>query len=117
MTKAEAVTPAKSCTERAPQNSAAWAVYARALVAEGNHDEALAAARKGLELAPRDPSLLSSQATSLAALGDPQASAAQAAYTRFRAPDEAPGLRIRCVRGNASCMRDRNPVRTIELVP
>jgi tetratricopeptide (TPR) repeat protein len=114
---AEAVAPAKSCTERAPSNAGAWAVYARALVAVGNHTEALAAARKGLELAPRDPSLLSSQATALAALGDPQASEAQTAYTRFRAPDEAPGLRIRCVRGNASCMRDRNPVHTIELVP
>ena len=114
---AEAVAPAKSCTTRAPANANAWAVYARALVAVGDHQAALAAARKGLELAPRDPDLLRAQATSLAALGDAKAEAAQTAYTRFRAPDEAPGLRIRCARGNASCARDRNPVHTLPLRP
>ena len=112
---ADAVAPAKSCTTRAPMNASAWAVYARALVAVGEHATALGAARKGLEIAPRDPGLLSSQATSLAALGDPKAEAAQIAYTRFRAPDEAPGLRIRCARGNAACARDRNPVHTLAL--
>jgi len=111
----EAVAPAKACTERAPGNISAWSVYARVLVAVGDHAAALAAARSGLELSPRDPDLLRSQATALAALGDPLAAAAQAAYTRFRTPDEAATLRIRCAKGSAQCWRDRNPVHTLEL--
>ena len=112
---ADAVAPAKACTERAPENVHAWSVYAAALVAIGDHANALAAAREGLELAPRDPGLLASQATALAALRDPQAQAAQAAYVRFRKPDEAATLRIRCAKGEARCKRNRNPVQTIVL--
>ena len=85
------------------------------LVAVGDHEAALAAATNGLELAPRDPDLLRSQATALAALGDPQARAAHTAYTRFRSPDEAATLRIRCAQGSERCWRDRNPVQTLEL--
>jgi tetratricopeptide (TPR) repeat protein len=114
---ADAIAAAKSCTTRAPQNSQAWSVYARALVAAENYPDGLAAAREGLVLAPRDPALLAAQATALAALRDPKAPAAQLAYTRFRAPDEAPGLRIRCARGNAACGRDRNPVMLLPLTP
>src|SRR5262249_46795221 len=47
---AEAVAPARSCTERAPKNAAAWSLYARVLVATGDHSAALAAAVRGLEL-------------------------------------------------------------------
>jgi hypothetical protein len=112
---ADAVAPAKACTERAPSNAGAWGVYARALVAVGDHETALVAARKGLELAPRDPDLLRSQATSLAALKDPKAEAAQAAFVRFRSPDEAAVLRIRCAKGEARCYRNRNPVQAIVL--
>jgi hypothetical protein len=111
----EAVAPAKSCTERAPKNAAAWALYARVLVAVGDHGTALAAAGRGLELAPRDADLLRSQATALAALKDPSARAAQDAYVRFRQPDDAAVLRIRCAQKSASCWRDRNPVHTFEL--
>ncbi len=114
---AEAVAPAKDCTERAPSNAAAWAVYAKVLVAAGDHESALVAASRGLELAPRDADLLRSQATALAALHDPRAGAAQTAYVRFRPPDEAAGLRIRCARGNERCARDRNPVHTVVLRP
>jgi len=113
----DALAPAKACTERAPANTAAWGVYARILVAVGDHTEALAAATRGLELAPRDPDLLRSQATALAALRDPRAEAAQAAYVRFRTPDEAAGLRVRCITGNERCMRVRNPVHTLPLHP
>ncbi len=112
---ADAIAPAKACTERAPSNVAAWSVYARALVAIEDYPAALAAARKGLELAPRDPDLLRAQATSLAALKDPQAEAAQAAYVRFRVPDEAAVLRIRCAKSEDRCYRNRNPVQTIVL--
>jgi hypothetical protein len=111
----DAVAPARACTERAPKNASAWALYARALVAVGDHTAALEATTAGLAIAPRDSSLLLSQATSLAALKDPQARAAQEAYSRFRAPDEAAVLRIRCAKGNARCWRDRNPVQTLVL--
>ncbi len=112
---ADAAAPAKACTVRAPRNAGAWSIYARVLVAIGDHTGALAATAHGLELAPRDPDLLRSQATALAALQDPRAEAAQAAYVRFRSPDEAPGLRIRCAAHSARCSRDRNPVHTLEL--
>jgi len=111
----DALAPARACTERAPKNANAWSLYARVLVAVGDHEAALAAATSGLDLAPRDPDLLRSQATALAALKDPQARAAHTAYTRFRAPDEAATLRIRCAQGSARCWRDRNPVQTLEL--
>ncbi|MBA3396564.1 MAG: hypothetical protein H0T89_28290 [Deltaproteobacteria bacterium] len=114
---ADAIAPAKSCTTRAPSNAGAWAVYARALVAVGDHAEALVATARGLEIAPRDPELLRSQATALAALDAPDAEAAQTAYTRFRSPDEAAGLRIRCSLGSDRCARDRNPVHTLPLRP
>jgi predicted Zn-dependent protease len=114
---AEAVAPAKSCTERAPSNATAWALYARVLVATGDHAAALGACARGLDLAPRDPDRLRAQATALAALHDPRAEAAQAAYVRFRTPDDAATLRIRCATQSARCSRDRNPVHTLELRP
>ncbi len=111
----EAVAPARACTERAPRNAAAWSIYARVLVAVGDHATALTATARGLELAPHDPDLLRSQATALAALHDPRAEEAQAAYVRYRSPDDAAGLRIRCASRSPACSRDRNPVQTLEL--
>ncbi|MBA3453408.1 MAG: tetratricopeptide repeat protein [Deltaproteobacteria bacterium] len=113
----DALAPAKACTERAPENTAAWGVYAKVLVALGEHTQALAAAIRGLELNPRDPELLRSQATALLALKDPRAQAAETAYVRFRIPDEAAGLRVRCIKGNERCMRLRNPVHSLPLRP
>ncbi|MBA3461840.1 MAG: hypothetical protein H0T46_17905 [Deltaproteobacteria bacterium] len=112
---AEALAPAKACTERTPQNTSAWAVYARVLVALDRYAEGLAAATKGLDLNPREPDLLRSQATALLGLNDPRAQAAQEAYTRFRVPDDVAALRIRCSKSSARCMRDRNPVESIDL--
>jgi Flp pilus assembly protein TadD len=111
------VAPAKACTERAPQNSAAWVLYARVLGSAGDNAGALAAANRGLELAPRDPDLLRSQATALAALGRPEAAAALAAYDRFRSPDNSAELRIQCAAGSARCARDREQGHTIALHP
>lgn len=113
----EAVAPAKACTDRAPQNSAAWVLYARVLGSAGDNAGALAAANRGLELAPRDPDLLRSQATALAALGRPEAAAALAAYDRFRSPDNAAELRIQCAAGSARCARDREQGHSIALRP
>jgi predicted Zn-dependent protease len=113
----EAVAPARACTERAPQNSAAWVLYARVLGSIGDNAGALAAADKGLELSPRDPDLLRSQATALAALGRREAGAALAAYDRFRSPDSSAELRIQCAAGSVRCARDREPAHTIALRP
>jgi len=113
---AEALAPAKACTERTPQNTSAWAVYARVLVALDRYADGLAAATHGLDLNPRDPDLLRSQSTALLGLRDPRAQAAQTAYTRFRVPDDVAALRIRCSKSSARCMRDRNPVESIDLV-
>ena len=67
----------------------------------------LVAATTGLELAPRDPDLLRSQATALAALGRPEAPAALAAYDRFRSPDNSAELRIQCAGDSSRCARER----------
>ncbi|MDX2091853.1 MAG: hypothetical protein SFX73_28585, partial [Kofleriaceae bacterium] len=111
----EAVAPAKACAERAPLNSAAWMMYARVLGSVGDNAGALEAATKGLELAPRDPDLLRSQATALAALNRPEAAAALAAYDRFRSPDNSAELRIQCAADSKRCARDRELVHTIIL--
>lgn len=113
----EAAAPAKACTERAPQNSAAWVLYARVLGSLGDNAGALAAAARGLELAPRDPDLLRSQATALAGLGRAEADAALAAYDRFRSPDSAAELRIQCAAGSVRCARDREAGHTLALRP
>ncbi len=112
-----AVAPAKACTERAPANSGAWMIYARVLGSIGDDAGALAAATRGLELAPRDPDLLRSQATALAALGRPEAAAALAAYDRFRSPDDAAALRIQCAAESRRCARAREQGATIVLQP
>jgi len=111
----EAIAPAKSCTVTAPQNSTAWMVYARVLGSVGDNAGALAAATKGLELAPRDQDLLRTQATALAALSRPEAPAALAAFDRFRSPDQSAELRIQCAADSARCARDREQVHTIVL--
>jgi hypothetical protein len=113
----EAVAPAKACTDRAPQNSAAWVLYARVLGSVGDNAGALAAAGKGLELSPRDPDLLRSQATALAALGRAEAGAALAAYDRFRSPDNSAELRIQCAAGSVRCARDRESGHTLTMRP
>ena len=113
----EAKAPAKACTERAPGNSGAWMLYARVLGSSGDNVGALAAATKGLELNPRDPDLLRSQATALAALDKPEATAALAAYERFRSPDDADEQRIRCAADSKRCARHREQGQTILLSP
>jgi tetratricopeptide (TPR) repeat protein len=103
----EAIAPARACAERVPGNAAAWIVLARALGSAGDDAAALDAATRGLELAPRDPDLLRSQAAALAALHRPEADAALAAYDRFRSPDSAAELRIQCAAGSPRCARER----------
>jgi hypothetical protein len=71
----------------------------------------------GLELAPRDPDLLRSQATALAALGRPEADVALAAYDRFRSPDNSAELRISCATGSQRCAREREQGHTHVMQP
>jgi tetratricopeptide (TPR) repeat protein len=111
----EAIAPAKACAEHAPQNSAAWTIYARVLASSGDNAGALVAATKGLELAPRDQDLLRTQATALAALGRQEAAAALAAFDRFRSPDQSAELRIQCAADSPRCARDREPAHTMIL--
>ena len=114
---ADAIAPAQACTERAPANSGAWIALARVLGSTGHNEAALAAATRGLELVPRDPDLLRSQATALAALHRPEADAALAAFDRFRSPDSAAELRIQCAADSPRCAREREQGHTHRLLP
>jgi len=103
----DAIAPATAATQKAPLNLQAWIVLARVLGSAGDDRGALAAARAGLAIQPRDPDLLRSQATALRALGSPLADQALAAYERFRAPDDAAQLRITCADLSPRCERER----------
>ncbi|MCX5743399.1 MAG: hypothetical protein NT062_12975, partial [Proteobacteria bacterium] len=115
----DAIAPAKACTERAPANSGAWMLYARVLGSAATdraaNAAALAAARMGLALSPRDPDLLRSQATALAALDHARAGEALASYDRFRSPDFSAELRINCAADSRRCAREREQGHTHEL--
>lgn len=108
----EAVAPAKVATEKAPGNADAWMMLARCYGSLGDNQQELAAATRGLELAPRDADLLRSQATALAAMNRPEAAAALAAYDRFRSPDDEADLRITCAADSPQCARERQPAHT-----
>jgi hypothetical protein len=103
----EAVAPARAAAAKAPQNSNAWVMAARCYGSVKDEANALAAASSGLELAPRDPDLLRSQAMALQGLGKPEAPAALAAYDRFRSPDYSAELRINCAADSTRCARER----------
>jgi tetratricopeptide (TPR) repeat protein len=103
----EAVMPAKRAAEKAKANSQAWVVAARCYGSVSDNEAALAAAIAGLELSPRDPDLLRSQATALAALNRPEAADALSAYDRFRSPDQSAELRISCAVDSPRCARER----------
>ncbi len=103
----EAVAPAQAAADKARGNSLAWMMAARCHGSAGDNASALAATGVGLELAPRDPDLLRSQAAALRALGHPDAEAALGAYDRFRSPDASAELRISCAADSPRCARER----------
>lgn len=113
----EAIGPAQAAAHKAPGNSTAWVALARCLGSVGSDTAALTASVTGLELAPRDPDLLRTQATSLAALHRPEAEAALTAYDRFRSPDYSAELRIECAADSARCAREREQGHTHVLHP
>lgn len=106
----EAERYAEETTKKAPKNTAAWVMLARARGSMHDDAGALEAARAGLVWSPRDPDLLRSQATALAGLAGGEnalAKQALAAFDRFRAPDEAAALRIACANNSERCTRER----------
>jgi len=113
----DAVAPARACAARAPANSGAWVALARALGSTGDNAGALEAAIQGLELVPRDPDLLRSQAIALAGLHRREADAALAAYDQFRSPDNSAELRIHCASDSSRCAREREQGHTHPLHP
>jgi tetratricopeptide (TPR) repeat protein len=113
----DAIAPAQALAKKAPANSNAWVMLARCLGSVSDDAAALAAAATGLELVPRDPDLLRTQATALAALHRPEATAALAAYDRFRSPDNSAELRISCAADSTRCAREREQGHTHLLHP
>jgi hypothetical protein len=112
----EAIAPAEAAAKKAPLNTQRWVVLAQVLASAGDDRGALAAARAGLAISPRDPDLLRSQATALRAIGSPLADAALAAFERFRQPDDAAELRIACASRSPRCERERETGHIHELV-
>src|SRR5262249_34632141 len=113
----DAVAPAETLAKKTPANSNSWMMLARCYGSIGDDRNALAASTAGLAPAPRDPDLLRSQATALAALPRPEAAAALAAYDRFRSPDNSAELRISCAADSPRCAREREQGHTHELHP
>jgi predicted Zn-dependent protease len=106
---AEAEPFARAWTDKAPANVFGWIMLARVRGSLADDHGALAAAKRGLALSPRDPDLLRSQATALAKLmpGSDLAAQALTAYDRFRAPDAAAQLRMACAAADPVCARER----------
>jgi hypothetical protein len=103
----EAEAAAEAATQKAPLNTLAWVMLARARGSLDDNLGALEAAKAGLAISPRDPDLLRSQATALRTLDPALAEQALAAFDRFRAPDATAQLRIACARASERCARER----------
>lgn len=112
----EAEAFAERAAEKAPLNTLAWVMLARARGSLHDDRGALEAARRGLAISPRDPDLLRSQATALRALDPTLADLALAAFDRFRAPDGGSALRMACAAASPRCAREREAGHTHEMV-
>jgi tetratricopeptide (TPR) repeat protein len=108
-----------AATAKAADNAGGWAQLAMALGSLGREPEALAAAQRGLALAPRDADLLRVQALALRGLGAPPAPAGAAlrAYDEFRPPDRATDVRIACIASVPLCASERDPIHVHDLIP
>ena len=97
---------------RAPRDDLSWVTAATTFGGAGDASAALAAARRGLTVQPRDGDLLRVQALSLAsfAVDDTTRAASEAAFLERRTPDEAPGVRAKCSAKVAGCANERVPV-------
>ncbi len=108
-----------AAVDRAPQNAGALRALATILSALGHHDRALAVARRGLALIPRDDDLLRVQAVALEALGAPAAVVAGAtqAYEAHRRAERPTQMRAACATRDAACARERLQVHQHTVAP
>jgi Cytochrome c554 and c-prime len=108
----EALTPLQAAAASAPRDDAVSARLAVALGSAGDDRGALAEARRGLLLSPRDPDLLRVQALSERALvgEEPDSEAAEEASLACRAADDVPAIRTACAVSVPGCALERLPV-------
>jgi tetratricopeptide (TPR) repeat protein len=108
----EAMDPMQHAARAAPLDDTVWSRLATACGSAGDPDGALAASIHGLELAPRDADLLRVQALALEGLGAAEAEVARAraAFTAWRPPDDAPGVKNACAQRFPWCAVERLPV-------
>jgi hypothetical protein len=108
----------------APLDTEAHRDHARALGSLARGEETLVATALGLRLFPRDEQLLRSQALAIGDCADRGIAActeeglrerAQAAFLRYRRPDEETQLRLACEQDVEGCARDRLPIPRITL--
>jgi tetratricopeptide (TPR) repeat protein len=114
---AEAVDAYRRVAEASPGDWTAWRALARAYGSLADDPNALAAAELGLQLAPRDESLLRSRSLALTGLGHPDAALAEAAWLRHRTPDSSPKMLAACERKHVRCRTDRQPIPRYTLTP
>ncbi len=109
---AEAAPFLEASAGQASRDDNAWATLAVTLGSAGDPRAALAAARRGLALQPRDGDMLRVQSLALVSLdADPDVRArAEAAFLERRTPDDAPGVRGRCSAKVPGCANERIPV-------
>ena len=103
--------------EASPLDSRAWRDLAQAYGSLSDDENALLAADAGLQLAPRNESLLRSRALALESLGRPEAARAKARWLDHRTPDAQPQLLGACEKEHQRCRRDRQPIPHYTLLP
>ena len=103
--------------EASPLDSRAWRDLAQAYGSLSDDENALLAADAGLQLAPRNESLLRSRALALESLGRPEAARAKARWLAHRTPDAQPQLLGACEKEHQRCRRDRQPIPHYTLLP
>ncbi|HEX4351961.1 MAG TPA: hypothetical protein VHZ95_03585 [Polyangiales bacterium] len=111
----EAAAALTRLTALGPFDTAAFRDLARMRLSANDSIGALAAAKSGLALQPRDEGLLRVQALALEALKSPDAKPAREAFLFNRDADDATSSRLACDRLISTCARDRMPVVTLNL--
>jgi tetratricopeptide (TPR) repeat protein len=108
----DAVDPLRAAALASPRDVSLFSELSVALASTGDAAAALAAASRGLALAPRDADLLRVQAGALDELGAPSSDSSQAreAFARWRPPDEAPSFKNKCAKRVPGCALERIPV-------
>lgn len=113
----EALAAYHAAAEALPESDVAWAAVAQAAASAGQHELALEATARGLEMQPRHAGMLLNRWMALRALGASAeaVAAAHEAYLRHRPSDLASAARYRCYSEALECGRERAPVHTHEL--